>query len=105
MTKTERIIVSEEAGRGLWLERITPKLSRLVMPNKDQVIFWQMKPIAAYDDGYLYLLEGTVRGAKAAVNKAWADAPVLSVNTPYLDYVIGQALSKAGLMLVRRLDP
>ena len=102
--KTERIQVSTAAGRGLEIERVTPKMSRIILPNRDQVIFWEGKPIATYDGSYVYLLDYVARGAKAAINKYWLSSPILLLNINDFDYAVGQVLSKAGLMLVRRLD-
>lgn len=105
MTKTERIVVSTEAGRGLRTERITPKLTRWILPNKDQVIFWAEAPFAVYDGSYVYYLTDVATSRTAALNKYWAGVPRISLSINDFEYTIGQALSKAGLMLVRRLDP
>lgn len=104
--KSEPIKVLVEPGRGMWMEKITPRLSRVVLPQSEQVIFWNLKPIALYDTaGYIYLFEGIGAAARGLITKHWGDCPVMIVSTPNLDYILGQALSKAGLMLVRRLDP
>lgn len=103
--KTERIQVSTEAGRGLELRRITPKLSRLKLPNKDQVLFWDGVPFAAWDGSYIYTDGQTVGPRLAALHKYLPSVALLNMSIVDFEYTLGQALSKAGLMLVRRLDP
>jgi hypothetical protein len=106
MTTTIAAPAPRIAGRGLWIERISPRLSRLILPNHDQIIHWSTRPIAVYDNsGYIYLLEGTVNAARGAITKHWGNCPTMLMSVADLDYIIGQALSKAGLMLVRRLEP
>jgi hypothetical protein len=102
--KSERIVVSTEAGRGLRLRHITSKFGFIVTPLGEQIMFWEGMPYAIYDQHYIYLLEGTVRGALAAVRKHCGPTPTLIQPINDFEYAIGQALSKAGLMLVRRLD-
>lgn len=101
--KTRHVLVPTDVGRGLQIEKISPKLSRLVMPNKDQIIFWDGKPYATYDGSYIYLIYAS-SAAKAAITKHWPKQSILLRSLSDFEYDLGQVLSRAGLMLVRRPD-
>lgn len=105
MTSTQRIQVSTGAGRGLRIERVTRHLTRLHAPNKEQVIFWEGLPYAVFDGFYLYTDSSARGGRLTGLHKLYPGASKLALSINDFEYAIGQALSKAGLMLVRRLDP
>jgi hypothetical protein len=75
------------------------------MPNKDQIIFWSGEPYAVFDGSYLYTFDSPRGGKLAGLHKFYPGVPELTLNITDFEYSLGQALSKAGLMLVRRLDP
>lgn len=105
MTKTERIVVSTEAGRGLSIERVTPKMARLITPTGEQVFFWDGKPFAAFDQAYCYTYDNRSPGQWKAIQPWTSSYPVMTLTVDVFEHHMGQILSKAGLMLVRRLDP
>lgn len=99
MTRVQMLAVP---GRGLAVERKTAKVSVLTSPNGEQILFHENIPIAAYDGAYVYQIEGSVKSMQAAVNSHWPGVPCLLQDTTTFEFTLGQIMSKAGLMLVRR---
>lgn len=104
MTSGLRIQLSTNPGRGLTIERVTPKLTRLVTPDKSQIIFWMSLPYAVHDGAYMYVLNDTGPARLGLLTKFWPDEPRINLAINDFEYSLGQVLSKAGLHLVRRLD-
>ena len=108
MTVSKRIIVSTEAGRGLTTTKVSPKFTRLRLPGaigqEQEIFFWEGKPFASFDGSYVYTYDNRSAAQLRAIASWTARNPlqILAINT--FEYYIGQALSKAGLILVRRLD-
>ena len=99
-----RIQVSTDIGRGLRLEKITPKMYVLHTPTTGSVLFWEWLPFGYIDEPYIYVVND-IRGAPlAGLTMHYPSMSRMSVPIDVLEYHVGQALSKAGLMLVRRLD-
>jgi hypothetical protein len=105
MTKTLTTVVPADAGRGLELEKITPALVRLITPAKEQVFFWNGTPIAAFNGAYVYTYGRPTPGQLRALSPWTSTNPTISQPIDDFEYTIGQILSKAGLQLVRRLEP
>lgn len=95
-------IQTDQPGRGLRVVKQSSKVSILHTPSGREIVLWEGYPLAIFDSGTLYSHTSAVGVKITALRKLYTHAAEMAFSTTDFEFVLGQALSQAGLGLVRK---
>jgi hypothetical protein len=102
MTTSTPVQADNEPGKATTLVA-SANTGILDLVGASEVFFYRMFPVAVCSGGVVYLHPSVMKGAQAAVNRAFPGAPQMRLgSTQEFDYHLGQVLTQAGLKLVHR---